>query len=135
MNDYRIKYRFNKHGRKPHVFDIVDDTGHCITSFSSLNAEEAKADARNFVEGKNKHDTPKSDAVKNKLITIGWLGVKRCYLNISREEAVRRYVEKEATFYTPEEFAKEKEYIEANMVEEFEFDDEFEAYDAWGVFV
>lgn len=29
----------------------------------------------------------------NKLIAIGWRGVKTCYLNVTREEAIRRYTE------------------------------------------
>lgn len=49
MNYYRIDYRFNKHGRKPHVFDVIDDTGYCIASFNSLDVEEAITEARNFV--------------------------------------------------------------------------------------
>ena len=58
----------------------------------------------------------------NKLIVIGWIGVKRCYLNISREEAIRRY-----------EAAEGCSGIESTeLIDEFEFEDEFGAYEVWG---
>ena len=50
----------------------------------------------------------------NKLISIGYIGLKRCYLNISLEEAKRRYQEEE------EEMPHD--------ISEFEFEDEFCAY-------
>ncbi len=53
----------------------------------------------------------------NKLISIGYIGLKRCYLNISLEEAKRRYQEDE-------------EEIPDNIYE-FEFEDEFCAYDVY----
>lgn len=61
---------------------------------------------------------------KNKLITIGWVGVKHAYLNISREEAEKRYLES-----NPEDRRALME--EANFVNEFEFDVEFCVYDAY----
>lgn len=69
--------------------------------------------------------------MKNKLITIGWTGTKRCYLNVPREEAVRRFVKSEMYGYeTTEEIALT---TAESLVEEFEFDDEFGAYDAWKI--
>lgn len=56
----------------------------------------------------------------NRLVVIGFLGGKCCYLNVSKAEAIRRY-------------EKSEEYIVGGggvNVEEFEFDDEFWAYDA-----
>ena len=53
----------------------------------------------------------------NRLVVIGIIGLKRCYLNVSREDAVRRYEAAEGQ--------------KAEHVQEFEFTDEFGAYDAW----
>lgn len=63
--------------------------------------------------------------MKNKIISIGFLGVKKCYLNISEEEAIKRYIESEDL--TIDEF--NDEYRE-NM-KTIEFNDEFECYDVW----
>jgi prefoldin subunit 5 len=61
--------------------------------------------------------------MKNKLIVIGWLGMKRCYLNISREEAIERYKKDEEIL--------EEEWVEIEEdIKEFQFEDEFYAYDA-----
>ncbi len=54
--------------------------------------------------------------MKNKLIVIGWLGAKKCFLNVTKEEALRRY--------------KEANPHETHFcIEEHEFEDEFGAYD------
>ena len=58
----------------------------------------------------------------NTLIVRGWLGCKKCYLNISREEAIERYKRDDGT--SEEEFSAIEEDIE-----EFQFEDEFGAYD------
>ena len=55
----------------------------------------------------------------NKLIIIGPIGNKQCYLNIGREAAVKKYCESENYF---------KESLE---IEEIEFDTEFNVYDIW----
>ena len=57
----------------------------------------------------------------NTLVVIGWTGCKKCYLNISREEAIERYKEED-------DFA---EYLDIGDIEVFNFDDEFGAYDVW----
>lgn len=57
---------------------------------------------------------------KNKLITIGWLGIRTAFLNVSREEAIRRYLQK-----NPEDAD-----VADKLVHEFEFDDEFYTYEA-----
>ena len=59
--------------------------------------------------------------MKNKIILIGWLGIKTAYLNISREEAIARYKQK-----NPHD-EPEKD----DLIDEFQFDDEFWVYDAW----
>jgi hypothetical protein len=71
----------------------------------------------------------------NRLIVIGWgmgphagpnanRGVKRCYLNISREEAVRRYLGT----------TEEHPYISPLLpIEELVFDDHFDVFDVWGL--
>lgn len=68
--------------------------------------------------------------MSNKLIAIGYLGVKTCYLNVPKEEAIRRYVEAEMHgFETSAEIAQMRQETAASLVEEFEFEDEFSAYD------
>lgn len=56
----------------------------------------------------------------NKLITIGFLGVKKSYLNISQEESIKRYCEEDNI---------KKLYGES--IDDFEFDDEFDCYEVW----
>jgi hypothetical protein len=59
----------------------------------------------------------------NKLILIGFNGIKSCYLNISLEDAINRYCKKERV---------SKEYvIENDLVSEITFKDEFGAYDVY----
>lgn len=62
--------------------------------------------------------------MKNRMISIGWLGVKTVYLNVSREEAIRRYKEADPDSLIEEEYLKRND-----LIEEIEFDDEFTAYD------
>ena len=56
--------------------------------------------------------------MKNNLIVIGYLGVRQAYLNVTVEEAKRRYAE-----INPEHLDPYFKIIE--------FDDEFCVYDAW----
>jgi plasmid maintenance system antidote protein VapI len=58
----------------------------------------------------------------NRIVTIGFLGSQTCYLNVSREEALRRYLE-ENNFYSREEAQC--------MLREFQFEDSFEVYDVF----
>lgn len=59
----------------------------------------------------------------NTLISIGWLGVKSCYLNISLEEAKSRYLKD-----NPEEAdCLDRE----GFVGSFQFEDEFLAYSVY----
>lgn len=53
------------------------------------------------------------------LIVIGWLGIKRCYLDISKAEAIRLYTETEEEVPTPDQ------------IREFTFHQQFSAYDVW----
>jgi hypothetical protein len=57
----------------------------------------------------------------NKLIVIGWMGVKTAYLNISREEAIARYMKSHGDDEPPPD----------DVITEFEFKDEFGVYDAY----
>lgn len=57
----------------------------------------------------------------NTLIVIGWLGCKRCYLNIPQEEAIERYIKDEDS---------NLEFV-LKHIDTFTFDDEFCAYDAY----
>lgn len=66
---------------------------------------------------------------KNKIISIGWTGCKNCYLNVSREEAIARYNESERTIGSD---PYDEAYLTKHgIIEEFEFDDEFNAYEVW----
>lgn len=60
----------------------------------------------------------------NKIIKIGFRGVYSCYLNITKEDAIKRY---RLEYDIPE-----NEDIGAN-VEEFEFEDAFAAYDVYSI--
>jgi len=59
----------------------------------------------------------------NTLIVIGCLGIRKCYLNISKEEAIERYKKSEEI----DELDSETE----EDIKEFQFEDEFNAYDVW----
>ncbi len=59
--------------------------------------------------------------MKHKLVAIGYLGCMHVYLDISEEEALRRYTEVSGPLHT-------FEYIKTIF-----FDDEFETYDVWEV--
>ncbi len=62
----------------------------------------------------------------NKIISIGYTGSKRCYLNISEDEAKRRYCISENM---------SEEVFDNVMIDGYftvtEFDEEFSAYDIW----
>lgn len=62
--------------------------------------------------------------MKNTLISIGHLGIKKCFLNISEEEAIKRYCELDNI--TIEQF---EDY--GISIYTIEFDDTFGAYDVW----
>ena len=55
--------------------------------------------------------------MKHKLVTIGYIRRQRCYLDVPREDAMRRYQESTGE--------------DAHNVNEFEFVDEFSACDAF----
>lgn len=57
----------------------------------------------------------------NKIISIGWLSIKRCYLNITEDQAIDRYCRSENI--TREDFYKDS--IPLDIIE---FKDEFGAY-------
>lgn len=61
------------------------------------------------------------DTRKNKLISIGVLGLMQCYLNISNEEAIHRYCK--SNDIDIEDFEDE--------INVFYFDDEFGAYSVY----
>ena len=58
----------------------------------------------------------------NKIIVIGFLGNRRVYLNVPREEAIRRWKTDEGD-----------EDFKESLVTEIEFGDEFCTYDVWEV--
>lgn len=61
----------------------------------------------------------------NKIISIGYLGLMKCYLNIEEDDAILRYCESESI--TLDEF-NEDSYL---SIETIEFYNEFEAYSIW----
>ena len=63
---------------------------------------------------------------KNSLVTIGFIGSRNCYLNVDLEDAIERYIKDEDI--TEDEF-----YEYETPFEEFEFEDEFTAYEIWEV--
>ena len=62
--------------------------------------------------------------MKNKIISIGYIGVKRCYLNIDEEEAIKRYC-------NSENITRQKFDDDDISIDTIEFDDEFGAYSVW----
>jgi len=62
--------------------------------------------------------------MKNRAIIIGWIGSKRCYINISKEEAIERYKNTDGFTVGYDDEA-------LGDTREIEFDDEFGVYDAW----
>ena len=64
----------------------------------------------------------------NRLVVIGYMSYRKCYLNISKEDALKRYIEEEGEL---NEMFTVAEYEAANMLEEFIFKDSFMAYDIW----
>ena len=62
----------------------------------------------------------------NKLVVIGWRGIRTCYLNITLQEAIDRFIKTEEITL---------EYFNSSEVgcEIIEFDDEFGAYEVWGL--
>ena len=60
----------------------------------------------------------------NKIVVIGFIGSKHCYLNVEKEDAIKRYCEVNKI---PIEEFNEKEF----NLEIIEFDDEFMVYDIW----
>ena len=58
----------------------------------------------------------------NKIISIGFLGVQSCYLNIDMDDAKKRYMEE-----------NNLEDLEDVTIREFEFVDQFEVYDIWEI--
>jgi 1-deoxy-D-xylulose 5-phosphate reductoisomerase len=65
--------------------------------------------------------------MKNKLTVIGYRGDKSAYLNLSKEEAIRRFLDSNLNFQD----CVEEDVEKYGNVEEFYFDDEFCVYDAW----
>lgn len=65
----------------------------------------------------------------NRLVQIGYLGSRTCYLNVSDEEAIQRFLESNPEF---SEFDKTT-ILERNssLFRSFEFKDSFGAYDVW----
>lgn len=55
---------------------------------------------------------------KHLMICIGYIGIKKCYIDVTIEEAKKRYIET-----TGEE--------EEERFDIFGFDDEFDAYEVW----
>jgi len=60
----------------------------------------------------------------NNLISIGVTGIKKCYLNITEEEAIR--------LYCIDENLSIEQFNEAEIaIDTFNFNIQFNAYDVW----
>ena len=67
----------------------------------------------------------------NKLIVIGYLGSKTAYLNVSKEEAIRRYCENQWDPYSNKTIEELVDEFDMRLYREFKFEDTFNVYDAW----
>ena len=63
--------------------------------------------------------------MSNIIISIGYIGLRKCYLNINKKEAIKRYCKSEEI--TKEEFDNNFDI----RIDSIEFEDEFECYDIW----
>lgn len=61
-------------------------------------------------------------AKAHRMVVIGHIGGKHCYLDLTNDQAIRRYCS--AKGIEPTEF-------DSDLLTAFEFNDQFEAYDAW----
>ena len=61
----------------------------------------------------------------NSIISIGYLGVKKCYLNIDKEDAISRYCKSENI--TRKDFDKDEPFV----ISDIRFNTEFAVYDIW----
>jgi hypothetical protein len=63
--------------------------------------------------------------MKNKLISIGYTGLMKCYLNIPEQEAINRYL-------TSENISQDQYDADPQIqFHVFEFEDEFGSYSVW----
>jgi len=63
--------------------------------------------------------------MENKLIIIGYISNRKCYLNIPERDAIQRYIQSENISET------EFELSDLYKIECIYFDDEFTVYDIW----
>jgi hypothetical protein len=64
----------------------------------------------------------------HRLWVIGYIGNKSCYLDVDKKDAIDRYLKDNP------QFAEDKDYLPIFVMDHVhlvEFNDEFEAYDAW----
>lgn len=66
---------------------------------------------------------------RHKLVVIGFCGIKRCYLNVTPSEALRRYVKTEGKV---DQLVTVDDYKKRGLLKAYSFKDEFEAYDIYG---
>lgn len=62
----------------------------------------------------------------NTLVIIGYIGSKSCYLNVPKEEALKRYCKEQ-------NIDLEEMDERAFIITMFQFEDEFQAYDVWEI--
>ena len=65
--------------------------------------------------------------MKHRLVVIGWLGNKTCFLDMTRAEAIKRYQEMNPPLFEGDTSSKPL----PDLIDEFQFEDVFSAYDAW----
>ena len=63
----------------------------------------------------------------NKIISIGFLGEQRVYLNTPKDEAIKKFANSRINY----QHCSEEEIPEYYIITEFEFENEFSVYDIW----
>lgn len=56
----------------------------------------------------------------NRLVVIGWIGCRTAYLNIDRDEAIKKYLADH-----------QESNLDGTPVEEIQFESEFGTYEVW----
>jgi hypothetical protein len=72
-------------------------------------------------------DNKMESNIMNKIISIGWMGEQRVYLNTPRDEAIKKFANSESNY----QHCSEAEISDHYTITEFEFENEFYVYDIW----
>jgi hypothetical protein len=116
--------------------DISDWIGNRVSP-SEINRLLQKMEEKGVVEGLGKieglgnanHWRLPQPEPKNRLVVIGYVGVRRAYLNMSDDDALKRHLELE----WPEGWDAGTEADARSTLNSFEFTDTFGAYDCYSI--